>query len=371
MLLNWLRQLSAAKNPSRPRPSSRGTSLRAASFKPALEALEDRQVLSPVVTAAAGISGSLQSYVQPPGGGLDLYSGGAYQSTIVDPTYASSQGGIAQVSAGEHGPQGWLGAPSSAFVRFGNNSVIEYYQFSGLFWINDTICQAGSGASEISAVQNQSDDVFVRFGNGVVAEHIGPELNAGWNPVVVPNPLNAYAPYASFGASQISAGKDAVTGKDAVFVNFSGSLWENSGSAFGSGWKYVTSNVTSLSASQMQGDTVFVVKSGALSEYVNGLGSGTIANNVAQVSTGIDSSVHAAAFILDTSGHLSESKHTGTNLSTGWTTTFITGNVTEIDAAQENPDTVYYVQGQFGSDWYWIYQHSGTNNTLIYELHLQ
>src|SRR5206468_10017327 len=73
-------------------------------------------------------------------------------------------------------------------------------------------------------------------------------------------PISNFAPGA-LDARQISAGKDAATGAEAVFINFGTYLYEHTGSTWTTGWKSVTSGVTGLSASQVEGDTVFAIRS--------------------------------------------------------------------------------------------------------------
>jgi hypothetical protein len=244
--------------------------------------------------------------------------------------------------------------PSAPFVRFNDGSVNEYLQ-SGSTWLAVNVCS--SGASEISASQNQADDVFVRFG-GNVKEHIGtnPDNTFGWTMVAEEPPYHA--------ATEISAGYNATTGSEAVFINFNGlGLEEHTGSDYSTNWTPIASNVASFSASQIQRDTVFIVDtSGKLSEYASGVVT-PIMGNVAQVSAGVDSSGHAAAFIL--SNH-NLYEHTGVNPRTGWTYIDIRGDVYSIDAAQASSDTVFYTRPSYNDLAIWnVWEHHhGQSDTI-------
>jgi hypothetical protein len=361
MLKQLLKSLFPSSTPARRPRGRRG-------FRPALEALEDRRLTSADVAAAAGLAGFNQSYVREPDGGLGLYQGSTKLSQVVSAGDAASHKGIAQVSAGVHGPSGWFGAASAPFVRFGDGTVNEYYQNNGA-WTPYNVAAANGATAEISASQVTADAVFVRFGSGYVDEHVGLS-SGGWSVVAMPGFI-ANAPYTSplftpgaLDASGISAGKDAATGKESVFVNFGGRLYEHAGSSFGAGWKSVASGVASFSASQAVGDTVFAVSTSRdLSEYVNGLGV-FVGDNVVQVSAGIhndNGTLTAAAFTLDTAGHLDE--HVGLDSEVGWS--YVASGVTEMDAAQGYFDTVSYTVGYPGGNYYQIWQHSGTSDVLV------
>jgi hypothetical protein len=363
-MMKWLKSLISTRAPARP-------AQRRAGFRPALETLEDRQLMSATVTAAGGLAGVNQCYVQGSDGSLSLYQGSTMVSQIVTASVASSHNGIAQVSAGVR-PGIWGLNPSAPFVRFDDGTVNEYLQ-SGSTWSALNLCT--SGASEISASQNLADDVFVRFG-GWVEEHVGtnPDNTFGWNLVAEQGwmanlPVNGLQSFQnqrmSTDAYQMSVGYDATTGTSnhAVFVNFGGSLWEHTGTNWATSWKHVTDSVTGLSASQIQGDTVFALKSGQLWEYVGGVGT-RLMDNVLQVSAGVDSSGHAAAFVLTANNILYE--HTGMNPNLGWTPPIASG-VSSIDAAQGSLDTVFYVKDpNFGSPMYTIWEHRGqTPDTTV------
>jgi hypothetical protein len=341
-MFSYLKKLLGNRRPALAQRAARSKPPGRVRLRPALEALEDRQLLSAAVTAAAGIWGMNQSYVLGQDGSLALYQDSTLQSQIVSPTDASVHGGIAQVSAGVHGT-GWQPA-SAPFVRFGDGTVNEYYR-SGSGWSSSNIC---GDASEISASQLRSDTVFVirvgsRFGGlwENVADGSAPPLSKGWVGRWGPQPGSAPP------VSHISAGREASGGREAVFFTLGDSLFEGADNGF---WWDITNGVSSFSASQIEGDTVFVIKSGTLYKQVgsdddpiaqNGHPAGAetyICDNVAQVSAGKDGSGHAAAFILKNDGTLYE--HTGTDANSGWTT--IASHVTALDAAQGYPDTVYY-----------------------------
>jgi hypothetical protein len=246
--------------------------------------------------------------------------------------------------------------------------VDQYYHLPGASdWEQIPVALPGvmGKADEISASQVRADAVFVRFG-GLVEEHVGTIANFGWSVVARPGfianvPDPSIGIHKSANASQISAGKDAATGKDAVFINFGGHLYEHTGSVFAKGWKHVADDVTDFAGSQVQGDTVFVIKSGVLSEYVKGKGT-FLADNVSGVSAGIDAHFRPAAFILTMSGDLEE--HTGTNPKKGFTT--IASGVTAMDASLTGPNTVFYTVGSPGDPAYDIHEHNGKGDTLLF-----
>src|SRR5262249_34947037 len=144
-----------------------------------------------------------------------------------------------------------------------------------------------------------------------------------------------------FQATHLSAGKDGTTGKEAVFVNFNGAVYEHTGSTANAGWSFVAGvnlsaphslwqigfAVSDLSASQVQGAPVFLADSGGalfgtgnnLTEYV-GHATGTntplsynsysVASGVLQVSAGVDNNGHVAAFTLSSNYSLDEYYYT-------------------------------------------------------------
>jgi hypothetical protein len=335
--------------------------------------------MSAAVTAGAGVGSANRSYVLGLDGSLSLYNGGTLASGIVSAHDAAIDGGIAQVSAGTH-----EGGSGAVFVRFRDGTVNEYFHQAGSSpreWESLTIVQGGpnGGASEISASQVRADAVFIRMG-GLVEEHVGtnPDPSVGVSLIVPvaqppgPHFIGSLSRIMLPDPSQISAGKDAATGEDAVFINFGGILYEHTGPASATGWKYVTNGVTGLSASQVQGDTVFVIKSGALSEYVNGTGT-FITGNVSQVSAGIDTHSKAAAFILTNNHNLYE--HTGTDPLYGWT--HIASRVRGMDASQTGVNTVFYTVGSPVNavfyiglpphhSTYEIHEHNSKGDTLLF-----
>jgi hypothetical protein len=346
MFRNWLKRLTSTTPVSR-RPQVRGR------VRPSLEALEDRRVMS-ATAAASFIGGGNLSFVAQGDGSLDLYNGSKQVSELVSVDDAYNHKGIAQVSASEHytPSPGILNFPGpAAFVRFGDGTVTEYYHNGGPGWASVDIA---TGTSAISASQVTNDAVFI-LSKGGVHEHVGTNPNAGWSTLYTGGNL--------FWATQIGAGKDAATGNEAVFVKLNTStLYEHVGKNPNKGWSTVTSGVTDFSASQVQGDTVFVLKKGALSEYVKGTGT-FIANNVFAVSAGEDAKGQAAAFVLGYNGILRE--HTGMKAGSGWTT--IASDVNQMDGSQCAADTVFYSHGGPGDPEYQVYQHSGKTDQLIYE----
>jgi hypothetical protein len=320
--------------------------------RPSLEPLEDRNLMS--VAAGGSLTGGDTVYAIKWSG--DLYE---YQGSSPTLLAASTEhGGPVQVSAGIHGLFGAFSPESAAFVRFKDGTVKEYYHVGSTIsqvkvW--DPSSEGGKKISEISASQVTMDTVFMRSG-GNVWEHVGTNPTIGLTLVAQPG----FGPL----ASQISAGKDAATGKEAVFVNFGGILREHVGNDPTKGWSYLgITDVTNFCASQVQGDTVFVNEKGALREHIgkdpNSGWSAVLATNVKEVSAGVDSSGKAAAYVLFNTGKLYE--HTGTAATSGWS--YIADGVSSMDASEAKANTVFYET----ADGYMGWEHSGSSYSLIWD----
>jgi hypothetical protein len=359
-----------AQTPSRQRQRPVGHGSRRATFRPAVEGLEDRQLLSamapvtPSVNLYDGVyyerNGGL--YLNQPQRGACFFPLSGPCSPSPADTLVAPVGLVKQVSCGIHDdPVGTPGfSPSetdAVFVLDTTGTVHEYYaQYTPVMGLSGTYYnlsyQSGPtfyNVAEISASQLSSDTFFMRRTDGSVWESSNGHLAAVWAPAGI-DPKSA---------TQISTGLAGSTGKEAVFVNFAGALYEHAGTSPTSGWSYVTGNykptswlqsmfvVSDFSASQIESDTVFVIKPGTflgasqLSVHVGtdpNSGWTGLASGVVQVSAGEDSLGKAAAFYTTTSNALYECPSSGPVVQVAGNNS----NVAYVVASQSNLDTVCY-----------------------------
>jgi hypothetical protein len=203
---------------------------------------------------------------------------------------------------------------------------------------------------------------------------------------VVKTPLGLPSSGGPFVASHISAGKDGTTGNAAVFVNFSGAVYEHTGLTANGGWSYVAGinlmqpvwstlpvfwAISDFSASQWQGDTVFVINGlGSLSEDVgqyNGANtplsytSHSITTGVTQVSATNGPYGNAAAFTLTATGSLDE------YTAFGATKSHIANSVTSLSATPTQANSVVYMLGNFQTPGSQLLEYDGMwNETLTH-----
>jgi hypothetical protein len=341
MFSKLLHKLFRGEGPSGRRQRQRGSCPRPAGFRPAIEALEDRQLMSASAMIASAVNTYQGSYVVKAQGQLYEHIGADSNSGWYP---ISTPAAVAQVSAGTSGSQ------DCVFARLVNGDVYEYGGNPGNFY-QAFVCH---NAAEISASQNGIfPTVFVRKTDNSVSE-----CQVFWG--VSDIPQGAPAGINPKSATQISAGLDGATHTPAVFVNFNGALWEHRGTSPTAGWSYVTGFVngtatwydwffivTDFSASQVEGNTVFVVNAvNNLSEFKAPPSSGalqfastpSLLSGVSQVSAGVDEHGWAIAFALTTDGRLLE--QTGWTSSSPWKEIDI--DVTSLNASQGQLNTVVY-----------------------------
>jgi hypothetical protein len=351
MFLKWLRSLTSA--PSRRQHRRSATCPARARFQPKLEALEDRQLLSGMAPVAASAALSNTVYYERDGG---LYQDKSGTEALV------AAGNYKQVSCGLYLKQGAFFPTDAIFALDGSGHVSQYIPAgAGTFQGGGTLL---TNVAEISASQVALDTFFLRGTNGAVYEFSHQNLSALGAPLGIdPN-----------SATQISAGKDGATGKEAVFVNFSGALYEHTGSSPNLGWSFVSGvykpanlfqslfAVSDFSGSQVQGDTVFVITPGVflggqLGEHVGtdpNSGWTSITTQVSQVSAGVDSLGHPAAF-YSTGNALYEHASFGPDVQIAANT-----SVSYLAASQTQSDTVYYGGPKI------LYSHAGSTDRLVW-----
>jgi hypothetical protein len=221
------------------------------------------------------------------------------------------------------------GAPTAA------ESSVSYHGLSAgphtfSVWAID---QAGNVGTLVSFSWTVAPPLsFVLLPDGALYEHQGTDPNSGWTGLTT-------------GVAQVQVGIDA-TGSPTAFVLFTGGfLWEHTSA----GWTSLTSNVSSISASQVAPNTVFVVFNGGyLWEEANGSWT-SLTSNVSSIAAGVDGSGAAAVFVLFTGGFLWEHSNAG------WTS--LTTNVIGFAASQSSANTVFvvfnggYLWERLGSSW--------------------
>jgi hypothetical protein len=334
------RNLIGGQTRSRKRQAAPRRDSRPAAFRPSVEALEAREVMSANATIASACYTYHGSYFVDASAHLFEHIGTDPNSGLFP---ISTPQGVAQVSAGT------LGYQDAVFARLINGDVYEYYGTPGSFK-QQLICH---NAAEISgAVNGPFSTVFVRKTDNSVSECGYGIFGVGEVPLGAPTGINPKS------ATQISAGLEGATNLPAVFVNFNGALYEH-GYSPNSGWTYVTGvvpgglwwqyelAVKDISASQNTGDTVFATNGflGSLYEYSGeatskGLqfNATALGTGVAQVSAGVHASGVEMAFVLKQDGSLW--KHTGWSSSSGWS--LIDTGVSTFAASQGQLDTVVY-----------------------------
>jgi hypothetical protein len=363
MLTNWLRKVLFGGTRCRPqrRPARRGDR---GSFKPGVEGLEDRQMLSASALFAASAVAKDAVWYSLGGGALFEHVGTFPNDTV---SSVAIPNGIAQISAGKGS-----GGQDAAFVLDGDNIVFEVVR-SG----NTLSAQAlVSPVLAISASAVSPDTVFaVSAIDHSIHEFV---KGIGVHDYALGAPTNLYGAQ----PSQISAGKDGATGTAAVFANFNGAVYEHTAS----GWSYVTGvnlsaphsiwqtfqAVGDFSASQVAGDTVFTVNLfGDLSESIGyhsmpntppAYFSLSVGSGVSQVSAGVDANGGVAAFTLTGSGSLDEYTVSGLF---SYAKAHVADYATAIDASQVQGNTVYYSIGSWPALGSELLEHSGQSVQLI------
>jgi hypothetical protein len=355
-----LRNLLHRPSRSRQRQGRLGRGSRRATFQPAVEGLEDRQLLSTAALFAP--SATLGDRVWYSTGNNMLCQHHTNPSATLSIALPSP---IVQVSAGT---TAWnTTTEDAAFVLDNQHNVWEVIDT----WNALTAVHIATNVQEISgsivsggvygAPKADFDTVFaISSLDHSVSRYQNTPFSG-----VVHTPLGLPSSGGPFQATHLSAGRDGTTGQAAVFVNFDGAVYEHTGLTANAGWSYVAginlltwpkgqpafAATWDFSASQRQGDTVFVINAlGCLFEDVghsNGANtplsytSHTIAIGVTQVSAGMDQSGNAAAFALSTTGSLDE------YTAFGATKSHIANSVTSLSAVQNGTNSVCYLVGSF------------------------
>jgi hypothetical protein len=376
MSMTWLHNLLFGQSQSRAR---RGRSVRGhgrASFKPALEGLEDRQLLSATGLFSASAVTPDAVWYSPGSGGPSANI--LYEHVGTYPNASLYSVSLPNVIVGVSAGRG-IGGQDAVFVLDSEHKVWEVIR-SGTSLSTPRLI--ASDVMEISASAVSANTVFTI---SALDHSISEYRNFAMRPLGLPTGSGP------FQATDISAGKDGKTGREAVFVNFNGAVYEHTGLAPNKHWSYVAGvnlsaphlplldflAISEFSASQTQGDTVFVVTElGSLYEEI-GKAAGTntplsynsyfVTSGVAQVSAGVDANGHTTVFTLTTTGSVDErslhynffthayyysQSHIAVDFNCG------------LSASPVQGDTVYYggVAGSPAS----LYEHSPEDNQLVY-----
>jgi hypothetical protein len=315
VLKSWLNKLLFGRSESRARRGRAARDRGRATFKPALEGLEDRQLLS-----ATGLFSA--STVRPDAVWYSTGAGGPSANILYEHVgkYPSASlysvslpNVIAQVSAGKG-----TGGADAVFVRDIDNDVWEVLRTGSGLSVPRLVA---TGVSDISASAVTANTVFTI---SALDHSVSEYRNFAMHSLGLPGGSGPYQ------ATDISAGKDGKTGGEAVFVNFNGAVYEHTGLTPNKHWSYVTGvnlsaphlpffdllAVGEFSASQTQGDTVFVVD--LLGSLYDEVGKTTgaktplsytsyfVTSGVDQVSAGVDRHGHTTVFALAANGSVDE-----------------------------------------------------------------
>jgi hypothetical protein len=376
MLMTWLNNLLFGQSQSRPRQGRPARERGRASFKPALEGLEDRQLLSATGLFSASAVTPDAVWYSPGSGGPSaniLYEHvGTYPSASL--YSVSLPNVIVQVSAGKG-----TGGNDAVFVLDSAKKVWEVIRSGSSLSTPKLIA---TGVMDISASAVTANTVFTI---SAVDHSVSEYRNS------VKHSLGLPGGSGPFQATDLSAGKDGKTGQEAVFVNFNGAVYEHTGLTPNKHWSYVAGvnlsaphiplldllAIGEFSASQTQGDTVFVVDLiGSLYEQV-GHATGTntplsynsyfVTSGVSQVSAGVNASGRTTVFTVNTTGSVDEytyhynfftqdyyfsQSHIAVDFNCG------------LSASPVQGDTIYYgsVSGFPAS----MYEHSPQHSQLVY-----
>jgi hypothetical protein len=288
-LMHWFGQ----RRPTLARPS----------FRPHLETLEDRTLLSVSVNpSAAGAA-----FIRYTDGEVFYHSSSGFKKIDVNST---------SISACESS----TGVPA-VFIVYNNGKLFEWRQDTGFHFIDLNVLA-------ISASLTSFDTVFIIYNNGQLLEHSGSTFTS-----------------IAGGVVQCSAAPDQ-NGQAVFYVqnNHMLTLWV----AATKGYFVIDGNVLSVNASQGFSDTAFIIYTNhALYKCdASGLPSFTfIDNNVTQVSAGLTTlggtNLVASAYYL-TGGVLVEWQQATSSYPDG-IYNFVDSNVAGIDANPLSADQVFII----------------------------
>ncbi len=218
-----------------------------------------------------------------------------------------------------------MGAPA-AFILHRDNSLWEFSDNIGLVKIDTNVVS-------MSGSQNYADTVFIQYLNHKVYEHQGVGPSGSFH-------------FVDTTAQSISTGIDG-HGEAAVFIRYlNNQVWEWSPIQH---FSFVDTNATSISASQVRPDTVFITYLNAmLYEHAGAtrLGGFTfIATNVSQVSAAktVMSPLGEAAFFIQNFNVYEWLPQSHSVLSIGAPSMAVSAGAVALSASQNSLDTVFVV----------------------------
>jgi hypothetical protein len=176
-------------------------------------------------------------------------------------------------------------------------------------------------------------NTYVITTDGALWQHTGSNHSTGWTELT------------ARGVTGVSVGVDS-KGNDVQFVQFNDALSEHTGNNPTTGWSLLSAtDVGSITASQIQANTVFTTYNGDMWEYSGGNWTQLETSGVLSISAGVGSNGKAAVF-ENYGGELWEYS------SAGWTD--IASHVQVIRASQFKANTVFY---STGTD---LWEHAGS-----------
>lgn len=165
-----------------------------------------------------------------------LNNGTAYEHIGVDSSnWSFIWNNVQSISAGKDATSN-----PAAFVLLNNGTLWEHLGHSsstGWHYV-------WNGVNSVSASQLDADDVFVVLNNGTAYKHVGVDSSNWsfiWNNV-----------------KQVSAGGDPSYNATVYIVLNDGSVWRHDGTSSSTGWNYIWSNTTSVTGSEIDGNTVYI-----------------------------------------------------------------------------------------------------------------
>jgi hypothetical protein len=307
----------------RNRPST-ATARRPRSVRPTLESLEARDV--PTVVAGLYANTSYELFNN------DLWR---HSGTDSNTGWQHITNGIAQVSIGKD-----FSGNEIQYLKYTNDAAIQHIGTDfGTGWYS-----LGENIKELSASIANPETVYIVYNDGSLYQHFGTDYNSGFS-------------FINYDVAHVSA---AQSGRGGIFTacfvqyNNSGVVDEYVGTPVGSGYSfsryYVDYNAREISASQVEGDTLYEVDNvGNLWKHAgtdSNSGWSYLDYNVNHISAGTDGNGNSTVVALYNNGVVNEIF--GNSLDSGHY--YVDSNVREIAASQTQATTLYGVKTD-GSAW--------------------
>jgi hypothetical protein len=196
----------------------------AATYKPRLEALEDRRLLS-VSAATLDLGGVFVRYND---GELFLHDPTGFRKIDIN---------VASVSAG-FSVRGGTGPVPVAFIVYNNAQLFEWAQDTGFQMIDSNVASVAGGS-----IIEPPDTVFILYNNGELFRHVGT------------SPLSGFT-FIAGAVTSMSAVCGAFGNGDVFYVQSNNILSEH---LFLGGSTVIDGNVQSVSSGQLEPDSAYIL----------------------------------------------------------------------------------------------------------------